>query len=781
MYEKSYMHRDTVTHVAVAGPADFILTASADGHVKFWRKTPVGVQFAKHFRAHLGPVSALAVSADGALAATVSSADGTAKLFDVPTFDMTAMVRLPFPRPSCAAWAVRGGGGGVDGGNAGGAAAATTAASGQAVLVVADADSPRLAVLDGREPGGPGGLVTCDLGAGRPPILSLAFNAAADAFVLADAKGMLDYWRPPVVLAAVAAVGGVEAGEGAGAPGGGGEEEEEVVVVGGGAGAPAEPTAAQAAPAPPPPPPATGSFPDDSVSFTFKSDTDLYALAKARTAALDVSVSPDGSRFAGACADGRVRVWDWGTGRLRRVYDESPDAAAALQRDGGPAVRLEAIDFGRRLAAERELAARYTTGLTAGGNAGDAPPPCNAVFDASGHFLIYASLLGVKVVNLETNRVAAILGRVEAGERFVRVALYQGTPRAVGAVGAGGAGAAAARAAAAAAAAAGGGGDAGATTAGGPVGARSLEPDPTLFATALGSQRFYLFSRREPEDAGDDVAAGGGRDVFNEKPRAEDMLLAAGAGGAGMAAGGAAAGGGLPRGVVLHTTAGDVTLQLYPAECPKTCENFVGHARSGYYDGTVFHRVIKGFMVQGAFFFGEKRRFFSGVFFATLPQPLTIHPHPTRPHTGGDPLGDGTGGHSIWGGEFADEFHPSLRHDRPYTLSMANSGEGTGFFVFCFWCLRRVSPIPPTTTLTIFSLSRKQTTKTPTRPKHQRLPVLHHYRPYALAGQQAHRVRPGCERCGRGASHRACPHRPGRPPARTRLHHQRGRAGQPVG
>ena len=172
MYERSFMHRDTVTHVAVAGPADFILSASVDGHLKFWRKTGTGVEFAKHFRAHLGPVTGLAVSPDGALAATISAADGTAKVFDVATFDMVAMARLPFPRPGALAWG--------DGG----------------ALVVADAASPTLAVLDGREPGA-GRDVVCGLGEGRAPVLALAFNGRAGAFVLGDAKGALDYWRPP--------------------------------------------------------------------------------------------------------------------------------------------------------------------------------------------------------------------------------------------------------------------------------------------------------------------------------------------------------------------------------------------------------------------------------------------------------------------------------------------------------------------------------------------------------------------------------------------------------
>ncbi|KAI4382260.1 hypothetical protein MLD38_008246 [Melastoma candidum] len=58
-YEKSYIHRDVVTHVAVSA-ADFFITGSADGHLKFWKKKPVGIEFAKHFRSHLGPIEGLA-------------------------------------------------------------------------------------------------------------------------------------------------------------------------------------------------------------------------------------------------------------------------------------------------------------------------------------------------------------------------------------------------------------------------------------------------------------------------------------------------------------------------------------------------------------------------------------------------------------------------------------------------------------------------------------------------------------------------------------------------
>jgi peptidyl-prolyl cis-trans isomerase A (cyclophilin A) len=117
----------------------------------------------------------------------------------------------------------------------------------------------------------------------------------------------------------------------------------------------------------------------------------------------------------------------------------------------------------------------------------------------------------------------------------------------------------------------------------------------------------------------------------------------------------------MPTHATLHTGMGDIRLILYPDQAPKTVRNFLGLAEgttewtdprvrakttAPLYDGTIFHRVIPGFMIQG-----------------------------------GDPLGKGTGGP---GYSFADEFHPELTFDRPYLLAMANAGpntNGSQFFI----------------------------------------------------------------------------------------------------
>lgn len=96
----------------------------------------------------------------------------------------------------------------------------------------------------------------------------------------------------------------------------------------------------------------------------------------------------------------------------------------------------------------------------------------------------------------------------------------------------------------------------------------------------------------------------------------------------------------------FHTEKGDIVVELFAGRAPRTVNNFVFLARKGFYDGTIFHRVISNFMAQG-----------------------------------GDPTGTGTGGP---GYRFADEFHPELRHDKPGMLSMANAGpntNGSQFFI----------------------------------------------------------------------------------------------------
>lgn len=123
MYERSYMHRDVVTHVAVSKATEFIITGSIDGHVKFWKKLPDSIEFVKHFQAHLGPILSLELSTDGRKLVTIS-VDRMIKFFDVQSFDMSHMISAESGfTPSTALWLPRG------------------------KVAVADADSPTVKVF----------------------------------------------------------------------------------------------------------------------------------------------------------------------------------------------------------------------------------------------------------------------------------------------------------------------------------------------------------------------------------------------------------------------------------------------------------------------------------------------------------------------------------------------------------------------------------------------------------------------------------------------------------
>jgi len=101
--------------------------------------------------------------------------------------------------------------------------------------------------------------------------------------------------------------------------------------------------------------------------------------------------------------------------------------------------------------------------------------------------------------------------------------------------------------------------------------------------------------------------------------------------------------------VVLETNQGNIELKMMPKVAPLAVENFTTHVKNGYYNGLIFHRVIKDFMIQG-----------------------------------GDPTGTGRGGESIWHKEFINEYAKNVVFDRPFLLAMANHGpntNGSQFFI----------------------------------------------------------------------------------------------------
>jgi peptidylprolyl isomerase len=101
--------------------------------------------------------------------------------------------------------------------------------------------------------------------------------------------------------------------------------------------------------------------------------------------------------------------------------------------------------------------------------------------------------------------------------------------------------------------------------------------------------------------------------------------------------------------VSIKTNQGEIVVKMFPKVAPLAVENFVTHAKEGYFDGLIFHRVIKDFMIQG-----------------------------------GDPTGTGRGGESIWKKEFVNEHSANVVFDRPFLLAMANHGpntNGSQFFI----------------------------------------------------------------------------------------------------
>lgn len=318
----------------------------------------------------------------------------------------------------------------------------------------------------------------------RSPVTAMAYNNAYDCVISADENGMIEYWQPD---------------EGFGKP--------------------------------------------DNV-FQYKSSTSLFEFKKAKSLPSSITISPSGSQFATfSFPDRRVRVFDFPTGKLHRTYDESLLTITEMQQAGTALQKLEDVEFGRRLAVERELENPAIQNRI------------NVIFDESGNFILYGSILGAKVINTLTNRVVKVYGKDEPF-RSLNLALYQGQPQKKGVV------------------------TVSMAASANPLLQEAEERDAMLVSTGSGKVRFYMFTNDEDISRSE-------RDIQNEKPKNLNSRqhIEAKPAESGTAA-------------ILHTTYGDIHIRLFPEAAAKAVENFVTHSKNGYYNNTIFHRVIRKFMIQ---------------------------------------------------------------------------------------------------------------------------------------------------------------------------------------
>lgn len=524
--------------------------------MKFWKKQEIGIEFVKHYRGHLGVVTAVSTSADGGMFASAGS-DKTLKVFDVVNFDLINMIKLDYiPRAIC--WIHRKG-------------------RAEVTLAVAEEDSTMIRLYDGRGTGEPIAEIAS---VHRKPVHLLSYLEPLNCIISADEGGMVEYWSP--------------------------EEPYEK--------------------------PSSSSH---AGLWEFKASTDLFDFKKKKSVPTSLNFSPDYKRFVThSLPDRTLRVFDSFSGKILSRYSEDLTTIQELQTAGTSGARLDEMEFGRRLAQEKQLDKQATEPGAV--NASQGLRTMNAVFNETGHFIVYPTMLGIKIVNTYTEEMSVLLGKDET-VRYLNVSLFQGI------------GGNQKKSIKSLALMASDNPAAASPSANGGLGDQDVQ-DPTLFCTGHRKERFYLFTRLEP-DHNPRSKGGSERDVFNEKPSREEQTIASGAlpGGTSGSSSLSKASRQSNTSAILHTTLGDIHLKLFPSQVPKTVENFVGLAKKGYYNQVIFHRVIARFMLQT-----------------------------------GDPLGDGTGGESLWGSHFEDEIVKELKHDQPYTLSMANAGPGTNgsqFFI----------------------------------------------------------------------------------------------------
>ena len=337
-------------------------------------------------------------------------------------------------------------------------------------------------------------------------------------------------------------------------------------------------------------------FPKHSIKFKFKSQTDLFKLydKNKKNSILNLTLSPRNNYFGVTDKLKNIYIFHFLTAKIvytitdnTYIYEDNDTKEENIEKD-----------------IEKYIDIQYQP---------------NVQFDESEKYLYYPCWEGIKLVNMKTKELVKILGKKEK-LRFISICLYQGESQR---------------------------NKTGIITETKMRNEDNINADkiidPLLIANAYKSNRFFIFSKNEPDNKikrdmmNEDIDELKNKANINAKNAKNKDIID------------------LPEKAVIDTTKGEIFIKLYVNECPKTTKNFITLGKRGYYDGLIFHRVIKNFMIQT-----------------------------------GDPKGNGTGGESIYGKPFKDEFNENLKHEA-FMVSMANAGpdtNGSQFFITtvpCHW------------------------------------------------------------------------------------------------
>lgn len=325
-----------------------------------------------------------------------------------------------------------------------------------------------------------------------------------------------------------------------------------------------------------------------SPKFGYQStfDTDLYALTDHSLKAISIAVAKTGKYFAVCCSDWSVRIFDVNSGKIIRTIEDDMPTVLPIIS------KNQKSDSKDEDSKKEELYGLdqddYDQRVLIERQYRNSNTYYCVDFDDTGNILLLPSMFGLKYISVNTGEILRIIGKVEKHERFNSVSLLQN---------------------------------------------QSNDIIPMAILTAFENQRFYLFTTKPPESSKRDVANEKSMEKQSKSIRVKKVAPAK-----------------LPTIATLHTSFGSIKFEMYPDECPLTVENFVTHAKRGYYDNIRIHRVVRDFCIQT-----------------------------------GDPTGTGTGGESIWGKNFDDEILPEGHtFDEPGMVGMANNGTNSNasqFFI----------------------------------------------------------------------------------------------------